>query len=143
MDLTIQVENTKLNIRVAVLAETKNGFIFEKRDVVDYYFLLGGRVKINEDSLETAKREVLEEIGYEIKDMELVSVVENFYDESAGPVHEICFFYRSSEILDFALPEGFIELDLTQIDSLDVRPKIIKEIVKQPKGIVSHHINRG
>ena len=54
-DLSLNVDDFYLNIRVAIIARTKNGFILEKKKTSEYYFLIGGRMKINESSLEAAK----------------------------------------------------------------------------------------
>ena len=51
MDLTIDVEDYKLNVRATVIIE-HNGKILAHRNVnSNHYALMGGRVKIWEDSL--------------------------------------------------------------------------------------------
>lgn len=63
MDLTIDVEDYKLNVRATVIIE-HNGKILVHRNVnSNHYALMGGRVKIGEDSETTVKREVMEELG--------------------------------------------------------------------------------
>ena len=50
MDLTIDVEDYKLNVRATVIIE-HNGKILVHRNVnSNHYALMGGRVKIGEDS---------------------------------------------------------------------------------------------
>ena len=62
MDLTIDVEDYKLNVRATVIIE-HNGKILVHRNVnSNHYALMGGRVKIGEDSETTVKREVMEEL---------------------------------------------------------------------------------
>ena len=78
MDLSIQLDEIKLNIRVSVLLETPKGFIFEK-DKNGFFFPLGGRIKTNEDSVEAAIREVREEIGIDLVDFHYKGIIENFF----------------------------------------------------------------
>lgn len=63
MDLTIDVENYKLNIRAAGVI-IHNGKVLVHRNInSDHYALIGGRVEIGESSADTVKREIQEELG--------------------------------------------------------------------------------
>ena len=73
MDLTIPFENTILNIRVAIILQTSNGYVLGRGENKNYYHFVGRRVKLGENSLQAAKREILEEAGVEIKNFEFVS----------------------------------------------------------------------
>lgn len=140
MDLTLSVGDTTLNIRVAVLVRTKNGIILEKNKL-GYYFLVGGRIKVNESSEQAVRREVMEEIGIDIREMRLKAVIENFFNqESHGnrPVHEICFIYSIDEIPELNLGADFLEVKPSDIDSLDLRPKIMKEVIESVNDEVLH-----
>lgn len=139
MDLTIKVDDYKLNIRVAVLVQTKEGYLFEKSSN-GYCFTLGGRVKINESSLGAARREVEEEIGHKIGDIKLVSVIENFYTHVDSDVHEFCFVYRQNEIIDINLPDNFAQISEDDLASVEIKPGIIKKIIMEGGDVVSHHI---
>ena len=55
MDLTINVENYKLNIRAAGIIEHNGKILVHKEISKDHYALIGGRVKIGEDSETTIK----------------------------------------------------------------------------------------
>ncbi len=101
MDLTINLEqNNILNIRVAIICQTENGYLLEKNKK-GFYFFLGGRVKLGESSLQAAKREFHEETGLEISEFEFISTIENFYDDKGGlkegAVHEKCFVYKTGK----------------------------------------------
>ena len=62
MDLTLDVEDYKLNIR-AVGVIIHNGKLLVHRNVnYDHYALIGGRVKIGENSADTIKREIKEKL---------------------------------------------------------------------------------
>ena len=75
MDLTVKLAGENyLNIRVAIVVQTKNGFVLQKHKRGCYFFL-GGRIKSGESSLQAAKREMKEETGLEIEDFKLISVI--------------------------------------------------------------------
>ena len=69
MDLTLDVEEYKLNIRAAGVIIHNNKILTHKNINKDHYCLPGGRVEIGESSKETIKREIKEELG---KDMEYI-----------------------------------------------------------------------
>lgn len=139
MDLTLDVDQFKLNIRVAVLIRTDKGLLFEKgKD--GYCFALGGRVKINESSLDAAKREVFEEISVEVSDLKLVSLIENFFVKGASSVHEICFVYSGNSIVTTELPGNIVAIKREDFQEKDIRPEIIKKIIIEEQGGISHFI---
>lgn len=137
MDLTIPLENITLNIRVAVLVKKEGGFVLEKSKG-GYYFAVGGRVKAGETSKEAAKREVFEELGIIVEDFELSGVVELFYGPKDGRVQEICFVYHTPDINDLKLTDEFSVYTLEQIETIDFRPLVMKEIMKEGTGKVLH-----
>jgi len=140
MDLTIKLQDTTLNIRVAVIMETNNGFIFEKSKN-GYYFTIGGRVKLGETSLETAKREIKEETGLDINNFKLISVLENFYGDNENKVQEICFVYTTDKIDKIDLEYNLSELSKDDIENLEIKPEIIKNLILENKlDAVSHFI---
>ena len=63
MDITIDVNDYKLNVRAACVIKHNNKILVHKNINSNYYCLIGGRVKIGEDSETTIKREVEEETG--------------------------------------------------------------------------------
>lgn len=139
MDLTIQLDNTKFNVRVAVLAKTRKGYVFEKSKD-GYSFVIGGRIKIDESSFEAAQREIFEEIGFNIKNAELIAIVENFFNTPDTKVQEICFIYNYKEILEINLPSNFIEIVKEDLANHDIRPEIIKTIIAEQSDGISHYI---
>ena len=58
MDLTIDVDSYKLNVRAGVVIIHNNKILVHKNINSNHYALLGGRVVIGESSDETVKREV-------------------------------------------------------------------------------------
>ena len=65
-DISVKKENKKFNFRVA-LVPYKDGKILVQNSVKDGYLsLVGGRVKLNETTIEAVKRETEEELGFEL-----------------------------------------------------------------------------
>lgn len=130
MDLTMPVGDSFLNIQVAVLAKTKNGFLFEK-DPREFYYFIGGRVKINETSEDAAIRELFEETEFKAKKIVSETIIENFFKLSDNKiVHEILFVYSLEEelIIKKLAPEQ-IEKQVTDFENMDIRPKILKDYI--------------
>ncbi len=94
MDLTIDVEDYKLNVRAAVVITHKGKILVHKNLNSDHYALIGGRVEIGEDSETTVKRELLEEIGKEIEVTGYIATVENFFEMKDSKYHEILFIHK-------------------------------------------------
>jgi 8-oxo-dGTP pyrophosphatase MutT (NUDIX family) len=141
MDLQIQIEDTLLYIRVAVLIQNKNGYIFEKGKK-GYDFTVGGKVKINETSVEAAKREIEEEIGLKLSNFKLVGIIENFYTDKGGiNVHEICYVQKVKEIVDFTCDEiNFTEVNRKNIENKIILPTAIVDFIKNDNEEFKHII---
>ncbi len=139
MDLTIPLEKITLNIRVAILIKNEGGFVLEKSKG-GYYFPVGGRVKAGETSEEAARREIFEELGISVGGLRLTGIVELFFGGEDNRVQEICFVYSVSDVNDLKLAEEFGVYTLSQIESLDFRPQIIKEILKSTNDDILHLI---
>jgi 8-oxo-dGTP pyrophosphatase MutT (NUDIX family) len=129
MDLSIKLENTTLYIRVAALIKTEKGYLFEKSSK-GYIYTVGGKLKLNESSLDAVKREVKEELGIKVENITLRSVLENFYTNNGESVHEICFIYEVDEVMNFEVPPNFIEVLPENADNYDIRPKPISDLIK-------------
>ncbi|MER2225445.1 MAG: NUDIX domain-containing protein [Carnobacterium sp.] len=95
MDLSLDTDLGKLNIRVAAWIESQNSLLVSKYSG-GIISLPGGRVKFSETTLEAVKREILEETEEEFYDVELFSVIENFFLEkqTKRDFHEFLFVYK-------------------------------------------------
>ena len=154
MDITVDVGEYKLNVRGAALINHNNKILVHKNINSDHYALLGGRVEIGEDSETTIKREIQEELGKEIDIVGYVSTVENFFEMKGSKYHEIMFVYKAEFINEEdKLIQNTIKniegkdylqyewLDLDKIDTYNLKPKMMKEILKE-KIFPVHKINR-
>lgn len=129
MDLTIPVKDSILNIRVAILAKTINGYLLEKNPGGFLYFI-GGRIKINETSEEAAKREIYEEIGIHVEKFNFKTVVENFFISENQPIHEICFVYMVDKELEIDSKKlKLVECSITDFKNTDIKPVAIRDFI--------------
>ncbi|MDO4391873.1 MAG: NUDIX domain-containing protein [Clostridium sp.] len=154
MDLTIEVEDYKLNVRAAGIIIHNNKVLTHRNLNSNHYTFIGGRVEIGEDSASTVKREIEEEVGKEVEIIEHGGVIENFFEMQGTKYHEMLFMHRAEFVdeedqkIEYTLKnrEGkdYLQYEWIDIDHLDdypIKPAIIKEILKQGKFPV-HMINK-
>lgn len=60
----------------------------------NFYRVVGGSVEFNETAEEAVRREVMEEIGVQVKNLEFLEVVENRFVYHGEKGHEIVFVYK-------------------------------------------------
>lgn len=146
MDITVDIENYKLNVRVAGIIIHNNKILVHKSINSDYYALIGGRVKIGEDSENALKREIQEELGKKVDIIKYISTIENFFDMKNSKYHEILFIYQAEFIededkkIEYTLKniEGkehlhYEWIDLNKIEQYPLLPKTIKGVLKENK----------
>jgi ADP-ribose pyrophosphatase YjhB (NUDIX family) len=138
VDISIFLEDTKLNIRTAVIIDTEKGYIFEKDKLEGFYYVVGGRIKINETSKKAAKREINEELGIKIKNINLKAIVESFYVYDNKKYHEICFYYKHKINGSINLPENYFVFNKEEIKKENIQPKIIYEIINSENDEIKH-----
>ena len=95
MDITIDVEDYKLNVRAACIIKHNNKILVHRNINKEHYCLIGGRVEIGESSEDTIKREVQEELGKEIEIKRYISTIENFFEMKGSNYHEYMFIYQA------------------------------------------------
>ena len=153
MDLSVVLNNQKLNIRACAIIIHDNKLLVHNNVNESHVALVGGRVEIGESSEQTIKREIMEEMGKEIEILEYVSTIENFFDADDMPYHEIMFVYRvdfkneeDKKIVEtIRNVEGEDELrydwiDLDKIDEYPLKPNILKNMIINNKFPI-HDIN--
>ena len=154
MDITIDVENYKLNVRAAGIIIHNNKLLVHRNTKSDHYALIGGRVAIGEDSETTLKREIMEEMGKEIEITGYVTTIENFFEMKNANYHEIMFVHKAEflnekdkkieETLQNIEGKDYLQyewLDLDKIEEYPLKPQTIKTVLKNGKFPV-HKINR-
>ena len=154
MDITIDVGSYKLNVRAAGIIIHNNKVLVHRNVNSNHYALIGGRVKIGEDSETTLKREIQEELGKNIEITGYVSTIENFFEINGSKYHEILFVHRAEFLdeedkkIEYTLKniegEDYLQYEWIELDKIDqypLLPKAIKSILKEDKFPV-HKINK-
>ena len=153
MDLKCDVGENVLNIRAAGVIIHNNKILVHRNINHEHYALIGGKIVINESSVDAVKREFWEEMEKEVDVQECIAVVENFFNMKGKRYHEIMFIHKvefvdeQDKLIDYTLDniEGkdylkYMWLDLDKIDEYKILPKVTKEILKE-KNLPIHRIN--
>ena len=153
MDITIDVDDYKLNVRAAGVMIHNDKILVHKNVNSDHYALIGGRVEIGENSADTVKREIKEELGKDIEITGYISTIENFFEMEGSKYHEIMFVHKieftneEDKKIEYTMKnvEGkdylqYEWIELERIDEYPLLPKAIKDVLKENKFPV-HKIN--
>ena len=154
MDISFPLDGYHVNFRVAGIVQHNNKMLFHKEKSHNYYALMGGRIQTGESSVEALQREVYEEMGKMIDVLDLLYIIENFFEGKNERYHEILFVYKMEfidekdrEILDTipCVEQGktlqFEWIKVDELEKVDIRPKVIKKIVEENK-FPAHYINK-
>lgn len=95
MDISFRTDEGRFNYRVAGIIMHDNKLLIMKDAHSPYYYIPGGRVKMNELSEDAIVREIIEELNTKVKVNRMLWVNENFFHEEYfnEDFHEICFYY--------------------------------------------------
>ena len=153
MDLTLDVEEYKLNIRAAGIIIHGNKVLAERNMNNDNYHIPGGRIEIGENSEKTIKREIKEELGKDIVITGYVSTIENFFEMDNKKYHELYFMNRvefeneEDKKIEYTMKniEGkdylqYEWLDIDKLEEYNILPKCIKQILRE-KNFPIHVVN--
>ena len=144
MDITIDIDGYKLNVRAAIIIKHENKILVHRNIKENHYALLGGRVEIGEDSETTIKREIFEEMGKEIEITGYVTTIENFFEMKGSKFHEIMFIYKGEfrddkdkkimQTIKNIEGKEYLQyewLDLDNIEKYPLKPEVIKKLLKE------------
>lgn len=153
MDLDFKLNDFRFNARVAAIIYNKDKtkvLLFKVEDEIDYYLLPGGRIGINEDSKTAIKREIKEELGFDLN-FDLCSIQENFIKKDNNDIMQYCFCYKSiyNQEID---KESFKCLDndgqtfnwinIDDLDNIKILPESSKELIKTNDILIEHIIEK-
>lgn len=143
MDLTLDVEDYKLNIRAGGVIIHNNKVLAHRNINKDHYCLPGGRVEIGETSEETIKREIKEELGKDIQIIKYMATIENFFKMEGKKYHEIYYIYNvefekeEDKKIEYKMNnlegKNYLQyqwIDLNDIEKYNILPACIKDILK-------------
>ena len=144
MNIDFEKNNYRFNARASaiILNEKKDKILlFKVEDGRDYFLLPGGRIELYEDSLTAIKREVMEELGYDI-DFILCSIQENFVIKENVKIMQYSFCYKG--IYKGTINTGrfvckdnnnqyFYWVDIEQLNNYKVYPESTIKLIKSEK----------
>jgi ADP-ribose pyrophosphatase YjhB (NUDIX family) len=121
-----------------------------------FWALPGGRIESGEDARSALMREMKEELNETVECGELLCVVENFFNHAGKPHHEIGFyflaqFHSGSKLLDKSKLHGGVEVTkqlefnwfaVNALESVDLRPALLRSIIAQPGLAFQHLVQR-
>lgn len=154
-DIQYIEEKQTFNCRVAGTCLKDNKILLCRFKDGDYWTFVGGKVQFDETTEDAVIRELKEETKATLSINHLVSIVENFFTIDDSRWHQFLYLYLLNddnnelkifegerEILDE--PGAFYKwFDITQLDSINLKPKCLINVLKQlnEKNII-HIINR-
>jgi len=145
-DLTLEIAEGKLNIRVAAWIEHEDQILvstFPDGSIS----LVGGRLKFSETTLEGIQREVLEETGEYFNSPVLFAIVENFfYDPVVGQhFHEFLYIYKGQiQAKVFYLDEAAEAQVISWMPKREIKllkPDVLSDLAFRSNEHVVHLIN--
>lgn len=145
-DISVDFEDGKFNYRAALLIEKDDKVYVECNPEIDYVTLPGGRVKLLESSTGALRREIYEEMGILLneEDMDIKSIIENFFEFDNKKIHELYFLYvLKSELTDERFKEGMKNKDSEynyyrwvkkeDLAKEKLLPEVLREVTKSKK----------
>ena len=149
MDIKFDIDGYRFNLRSSCIIKDKE----HKKVILTYmralnreaYILPGGRCELLESSYDNIKREIKEELGFDVE-VKLISVEENFSKDTKFHMIEFVFYAEVDKFDDEqSYDDGWDKFKIVNtcdIDNYDVRPKTVKELIKQEEyNSITHNIN--
>ena len=150
MDIKFEKDDYKFNVRSSCIMKDKKHekvLLTYMRAIKDHnaFLLPGGRLEILENSEEGILREIKEEVGLNL-DYKLVSIEENIVKDTKFHMIEFVFY---TEIDNFEmltnLDDGWDKFEIVEIkdiDNYDIRPKSVKNLIKENSyNDIYHNVN--
>lgn len=143
MDIDFKESDYRFLVRCsAFIINSKNEILLFKYKNADYYLLPGGRVKKLEDSKMAIIREIKEELGIEL-DFKLLIVFENILKEIKIQNIDFCYYTKYDGVITPKEDKNqtFQFVDIKKIGDYNLKPSILKDIIKKFDVNVKHFIN--
>lgn len=141
--ISYQKDNLKFNLRISAIIydRNRNYVLLHKKRNNNFWMLPGGRVEFGEPTDEAIKREMKEELNYDLK-YEFQFSSESFFTLNNIKYHELNYYYYSqieqsiNDEYQFNGVEGdfyiFKWVNLKNIDKYNLLPSQIKEQIISP-----------
>ena len=153
MDVRYTNDNYQFLLRVSTLIfneDESKVLLFKVEDGRDFYLLPGGKIRAGEDSLTAIKREVKEELGYDLE-FTISSVNENFLVKNKINIMQYEFLYKAiyynsieKEIFNCLdrKDQTFHWISINDIDKVKILPSNLKPVIKNYDYNKVHHISK-
>jgi len=151
--IKMKTKGLNFKFRVSGIVIKNNKILLVDMDDSGFLCLPGGYVELGETTEQACLREFQEEVKKNLKIDKYCGVIENFFKNKYNKnIHEISFYYTLTSISefdtnDFMLMENdkgniikldFRWIDLKKLDKYDIRPKFLKEILKN--NLIFNHL---
>ena len=95
MDITYTSNNNKFNYRVGAIIINDNKLLAMHDERSPYYYLPGGKVKMNESAEQAIIREIQEELNIDCNIIRPLWLSQSFFNEEDDKIdyHELCIYY--------------------------------------------------
>ncbi len=93
IDAFIENDSIRFRLRACCVIINENKVLMMKNNTEDYYYSVGGAIKIGETIEEACLREVVEETGYSFEIDRLLFIHENLFTHNNKSCHEIAFYF--------------------------------------------------
>ena len=133
MDIDITKNNQRFNARASAIIynKDKTKILLFKIKGRDFYMLPGGRINYFEDSLNAIRREIKEELGFNLN-FKFCSIQEVFLRKDGKQIMQYCFCYKGiyeedikEEIINSLDDENqsFNWVDINKLNDYNIVPK--------------------
>ena len=150
MNLDFEIDNIRFNARAAAIIynSDKTKVLLFNIPGRNYYMLPGGRIETFEDSKSAIHREIMEELGYDLK-YNLCSIQENFLEKNDKKIMQYCFCYsavyegniKNEPFLSKDNPNQYFSwLDIDEINNFKIVPESTYQLLGEED--IKHIIER-
>lgn len=134
----------RVSVRAVCIADEKMLFQTDLKDSIPVYTTLGGELEPGEKMEERLKIEFMEEAGTEIVIIKYLFVIENFLMYYDKPVHSLEHYFLikipSVQLTSRESHLSFHWLPLKEIESLNIKPQILKDIILKGELLNARHL---
>jgi 8-oxo-dGTP pyrophosphatase MutT (NUDIX family) len=106
-DMCVRCDEGVINIRVGAIIMKDDKLLMVKNDRDDYYYSVGGRIRFGETAEQAIRREVKEELGFEMDVDRLGFICEAYFYGTIGDANER-LIYEPAYYFYMRVPDGFV-----------------------------------